>query len=179
MWGPKLWCGRFGRESGEGVGRAKEDMEMPCVGPGGVDGINVAQGGTGGCSNSSGAHAEVCRSCLWWSAASPLARRRGVCRWWQLLESACVGLLQIPSSLQPVSVGDLPTGSPAPELPYSDQLQAPEGMAQLNRPPVGAVYSRKRIMAVDGQAASAGQAAVARMEGGEIVLAEEVSAQPP
>ncbi|KAB1209587.1 Calcium-transporting ATPase 9, plasma membrane-type [Morella rubra] len=138
MWGPKLWCGDLGVSLGKALGRAEEDLEMPCVGPGGVDGITVAHGGKGGCSNSSGAHAEVAPELSVVVGSITSGSPALECAvGGQLLESACVGLLQIPSSLQPVSVGDLPTGSPAPELPSGGQLQGPEGMPLLTPEDLG------------------------------------------
>ncbi|KAB1209585.1 Calcium-transporting ATPase 9, plasma membrane-type [Morella rubra] len=136
--GPNYGAGDLGVSLGKALGRAEEDLEMPCVGPGGVDGITVAHGGKGGCSNSSGAHAEVAPELSVVVGSITSGSPALECAvGGQLLESACVGLLQIPSSLQPVSVGDLPTGSPAPELPSGGQLQGPEGMPLLTPKDLG------------------------------------------
>ncbi|KAB1209584.1 5'-3' exoribonuclease 2 [Morella rubra] len=127
--GPNFGAGDSGVSLGKVLGRAEGNLELACDGPGGVDGITVAHGGKGGCSNSSGAHAEVAPELSVVVGSITSGSPALECAvGGQLLESECVGLLPISSSLQPASVGDLPTASPAPELPSGGQLQGPEGM---------------------------------------------------
>ncbi|KAB1223886.1 Ribonuclease P protein subunit p29 [Morella rubra] len=117
--GPNFGARDLGVSLGKVLGRAEEDLEMACDGPGGVDGITVAHGGKGGCSNSSGAHAEVALELSVVVGSITSGSPALECAvGGQLLESKCVSLLHISSSLQPASVGDLPTASPAPELAF-------------------------------------------------------------
>ncbi|KAB1219901.1 hypothetical protein CJ030_MR3G009543 [Morella rubra] len=152
--GPKYGEGDLGLEGlGEELGWAEDAMESHYADQGGVDDFVVAQGGLGVSFNSYGSHTKLAEMSPGLSVvvggissgslASELPANG------QLLESKCLGLLQVPSPKLSASVGDLPTGSPASELHSSDKMQVPKELDQMVSPLSFSLASLQSVLAVD------------------------------